>query len=46
MQNWPQEGVVEFNKYSTRYREGLDLVLKSINCKICKGEKVKIDYYI
>ncbi|XP_042226170.1 multidrug resistance-associated protein 1-like isoform X1 [Homarus americanus] len=41
-QNWPEEGVVEFNKYSTRYREGLDLVVRDIDCKITKGEKVGI----
>ncbi|XP_045104031.1 multidrug resistance-associated protein 1-like isoform X4 [Portunus trituberculatus] len=40
--DWPQEGVVEFNNYSTRYREGLDLVIKNINCKITKGEKIGI----
>lgn len=40
--DWPQEGVVEFNDYSTRYREGLDLVVKNINCKISKGEKIGI----
>ena len=27
---WPQYGVVNFEKYQTRYREGLDLVLKGI----------------
>ena len=43
MQDWPQEGVVEFNNYCTRYREGLDLVVKNINCKISKGEKVNMD---
>ncbi|KAG0706857.1 Multidrug resistance-associated protein 1 [Chionoecetes opilio] len=40
--DWPQEGVVEFNNYATRYREGLDLVVKNINFKISKGEKVGI----
>ncbi|KAK8748981.1 hypothetical protein OTU49_015623 [Cherax quadricarinatus] len=41
-QEWPEAGVVEFNKYSTRYREGLDLVVRDINCKITKGEKIGI----
>lgn len=45
MQCWPQEGVVEFNNYSTKYREGLDIILKNINFKISKGEKVKVSYY-
>lgn len=39
---WPEQGVVEFNKYSTRYREGLDLVVKDIDCKISGGEKIGI----
>ncbi|CAH1794809.1 unnamed protein product, partial [Owenia fusiformis] len=39
---WPEQGVVEFTDYSTRYREGLDLVLKGISCKINAGEKVGI----
>ncbi|XP_063866337.1 multidrug resistance-associated protein 1-like isoform X3 [Scylla paramamosain] len=40
--DWPQEGVVEFKNYCTRYREGLDLVIKNINCKISQGEKIGI----
>lgn len=40
LQDWPQEGVVAFNKYATRYREGLDLVVKDINIYINSGEKV------
>ncbi|XP_064624457.1 multidrug resistance-associated protein 1-like isoform X1 [Lineus longissimus] len=39
---WPQEGKVEFSNYSVRYRQGLDLVLKKINCSIRPGEKVGI----
>ncbi|XP_050728628.1 multidrug resistance-associated protein 1-like isoform X5 [Eriocheir sinensis] len=39
---WPQEGVVMFNKYATRYREGLDLVVKDINVHINSGEKIGI----
>ena len=37
---WPQHGVVRFDGYSTRYRAGLDLVLRGINLTIEKGEKV------
>eukprot|EP00123_Amoebidium_parasiticum_P018424 comp24199_c0_seq1/m.44437 comp24199_c0_seq1/g.44437 ORF comp24199_c0_seq1/g.44437 comp24199_c0_seq1/m.44437 type:complete len:1466 (-) comp24199_c0_seq1:528-4925(-) len=40
--SWPTQGTVAFNKYSTRYRPGLDLVLKDINCDIRPGEKVGI----
>lgn len=45
-QYWPEHGVVEFNKYSTRYREGLDLVVKDIDCKISGGEKVRIFIFV
>ena len=38
--NWPSTGRVQFEHYSTRYREGLDLVLKEITCDINGGEKV------
>ena len=38
--NWPGKGKVQFEHYSTRYREGLDLVLKEITCDINGGEKV------
>ncbi|KAK3589166.1 hypothetical protein CHS0354_018871 [Potamilus streckersoni] len=39
---WPNYGKVEFNSYSTRYREGLDLVLKDITVSVRPGEKVGI----
>uniref|UniRef100_T1JBD6 ABC-type glutathione-S-conjugate transporter n=1 Tax=Strigamia maritima TaxID=126957 RepID=T1JBD6_STRMM len=39
---WPEEGGMTFQKYSTRYREGLDLVLKGITCNIHSGEKIGI----
>ena len=37
---WPLNGCVEFVEYGTRYRKGLDLVIKGIDIKITKGEKV------
>ncbi|XP_066291268.1 multidrug resistance-associated protein 1-like isoform X4 [Branchiostoma lanceolatum] len=40
--NWPSEGKVNFNSYQTRYREGLDLVIKGIDVTIKGGEKVGI----
>jgi len=40
--NWPTKGSVTFSEYSTRYREGLDLVLKKISCEIHSGEKVSV----
>jgi ABC-type multidrug transport system fused ATPase/permease subunit len=39
-QDWPEEGVVRFSKFSTRYREGLDLVVKDIDVTVQSGEKV------
>ena len=39
--DWPREGHVTIAKYSTRYRPGLDLVLKQISCGVKAGEKVR-----
>ncbi|XP_061330239.1 multidrug resistance-associated protein 1 isoform X5 [Pezoporus flaviventris] len=39
---WPEEGKIEFRGYGLRYREDLDLVLKSINVTINGGEKIGI----
>ena len=39
---WPQYGAVTFENYQTRYREGLDLVLRGIDCNIQRGEKIGI----
>lgn len=39
---WPENGAVSFRNYSTRYRDGLDLVLKNINLDIKPREKVGI----
>lgn len=41
-ENWPDEGRIEFKGYSSRYREGLDLVLKQISFVIEGGQKVGI----
>lgn len=38
--SWPDQGQIRFEGYGTRYREGLDLVVKQINCTINPGEKV------
>ncbi|CAL1293333.1 unnamed protein product [Larinioides sclopetarius] len=40
--DWPQNGTIRFEDYSTRYRENLDLVLKEINLSIEASEKVGI----
>ncbi|XP_062590611.1 multidrug resistance-associated protein 1-like isoform X1 [Saccostrea cucullata] len=39
---WPQSGHIKFLHYRTRYREGLDLVLKGVTVTINHGEKVGI----
>ncbi|KAI2110795.1 Transporter of the ATP-binding cassette (ABC) [Ophidiomyces ophidiicola] len=40
--NWPSQGAVRFVEYSTRYRSGLDLVLKKISFSVQPGERVGI----
>ncbi|KAG0012875.1 hypothetical protein BGZ80_011457 [Entomortierella chlamydospora] len=39
---WPQHGQITFNQYSTRYREGLDLVLKDVSVTVKGGERIGI----
>ncbi|KAG0081531.1 hypothetical protein BGZ93_010781, partial [Podila epicladia] len=41
-EKWPSEGRVEFRNYSTRYRQGLDLVIKNISFEVQPAEKVGI----
>ena len=38
--SWPDEGKVALESYSTRYRQGLDLVLRGITASVNPGEKV------
>ncbi|KAF9391917.1 hypothetical protein CPB97_005044 [Podila verticillata] len=39
---WPQQGKIQFSGYSTRYRDGLDLVLKDLDFTVSAGERVGI----
>ncbi|XP_040885254.1 ATP-binding cassette sub-family C member 3 isoform X2 [Toxotes jaculatrix] len=39
---WPMEGNVQFQDYSVRYREGLDLVLRNLTLNVKGGEKIGI----
>ncbi|KAJ3092332.1 hypothetical protein HK102_008482 [Quaeritorhiza haematococci] len=39
---WPEAGRIEFRSYGTRYREGLDLVLKDITFSAKPREKIGI----
>ncbi|KAJ2791862.1 hypothetical protein H4R21_006253, partial [Coemansia helicoidea] len=41
-EHWPAHGLVEFRDYSTRYREGLDLVLRGVSFTVQPREKVGI----
>ena len=40
--HWPEHGVVKFDRYSTRYREGLDLVIKGVSFETMSSEKLGI----
>ena len=40
--SWPAKGTVDFKDYSTRYRPGLDLVLKNVNLHIKSHEKIGV----
>ncbi|KAJ1923625.1 ATP-binding cassette glutathione S-conjugate transporter ycf1, partial [Linderina pennispora] len=42
LETWPEQGAVEFRNYSTRYREGLDLVLKNLSFRVVPNQKVGI----
>ena len=41
-EGWPTEGTVGFHDYCTRYREGLNLVLKGLDIKVKPMEKIGI----
>ncbi|KAG0240518.1 hypothetical protein BGX31_001878 [Mortierella sp. GBA43] len=41
-EGWPNRGHVVFKDYSTRYREGLDLVIKHVSLEVQPGEKIGI----
>ncbi|CAC5389793.1 ABCC1 [Mytilus coruscus] len=40
--DWPASGECKFDNYKTRYRAGLDLVIRGITCNIAGGQKVGI----
>ncbi|KAI8519550.1 Multidrug resistance-associated protein 1 [Branchiostoma belcheri] len=40
--HWPTEGKISLSSYQTRYRDGLDLVIKDITVNINSGEKIGI----
>lgn len=40
--NWPSQGAIQFINYSTRYRSGLEPVLKNVTFSVLPGERVGI----
>ena len=40
--SWPSHGRIEFDHYSARYREGLDLVLRDLSFVIQPGERIGV----
>ncbi|WWC68420.1 uncharacterized protein I206_102347 [Kwoniella pini CBS 10737] len=40
--NWPEQGVIEFDKFSMRYRPELELCLREVSVKINGGERVGV----
>lgn len=40
--NWPSQGMIKFDHYTTKYRANLDPVLKDINVEIKPQEKIGI----
>jgi ABC-type multidrug transport system fused ATPase/permease subunit len=39
---WPDKGAIQFSSYGTRYRKGMDLVLKNVTFTAKPGEKIGI----
>ncbi|VDK69917.1 unnamed protein product, partial [Anisakis simplex] len=42
VKGWPKSGTIQLRDYSTRYREGLDFVVRKLNASIESAEKVGI----
>lgn len=39
---WPERGTIQFIKYATQYREGMDLVLNNLTFSVSSGQKIGI----
>ncbi|KAK4685724.1 hypothetical protein P7C73_g4418, partial [Tremellales sp. Uapishka_1] len=42
VKTWPQEGSIEFDKFSMRYRPELDLCLKEVSVKMDGGQRIGV----
>ena len=40
--NWPQQGVVQFNQYSVRYRPDLDVVIDKLDLEVKGSQKLAV----
>ena len=40
--DWIRHGSIKFSDYQTRYRDGLDIILKGISCEIQSSEKIGV----
>ena len=44
--DWPDRGSIVIEEFDLKYREGLPLVLKQINCGVKPGEKVSFTLFL
>ena len=42
--SWPHRGEIEFVDYATRYRDGMDLVLRGVSFRIHSEQKARGPY--
>ena len=42
LENWPQNGKIQFNVYSVKYRTDTEIILSDLNFSIESGNKVGI----
>jgi len=44
--DWPDKGKIVFDTYESRYRDGLELVLKKVSFSVNPNEKVSLGIFI
>ena len=42
LENWPQNGKIQFNEYSVKYRTDTEIILSDLNFSIKSGNKVEL----